>query len=330
MTHTTTEPAIDRCASARTDPRALTELCARLAERTLILFDGDIGVTDPLDARLSGLAYVSSEHLPRLKDTPRIFLGTDQQYVYWAIRFEDFIADPTQANPYPGADNDISVSPLNGASIAFKPLRELLPTLAASEAHFVCLARQLLHFQDRHRYCGRCASPTRMGRLGAQVECENPGCESVFFPRIDPAIIVQVTHGDQILLGRQASWPKGRYSTLAGFVEPYETLEAAVVREVFEETSVKVRDPRYVASQPWTFPSNLMLGFTATAMSTEIHCRDNELEDARWFSVADIESAAVSLLPSPVSISYRLINDWYHSHTHRSLESLPGRQPRAG
>jgi NAD+ diphosphatase len=151
--------------------------------------------------------------------------------------------------------------------------------------------------------------------------CTNPACRHESFPRLDPAIIVLVSDAERALLGRQASWPRGRYSTIAGFVEPGESLEDAVAREVFEETGVSVDGIEYHSSQPWPFPSSLMLGFTAHALTHEVHLRDQELEDARWFSRADLR-AGVPLVPPSQSISYRLIEDWFDAGSDRPLREI--------
>jgi NAD+ diphosphatase len=139
--------------------------------------------------------------------------------------------------------------------------------------------------------------------------CPEDGSEH--FPRTDPAMIVLVTDGgDRALLGRQAVWPAGRYSTLAGFVEPGESAEQAVVREVKEETGVDVREVRYSSSQPWPFPASLMLGFTATCDPGAVpEPQDGELEDARWFTRDELRDGS-AMLPTPVSIAYKLITDW--------------------
>ncbi len=127
---------------------------------------------------------------------------------------------------------------------------------------------------------------------------------------MDPAIIVLVTDGERALLGRQAGWPQGRYSTIAGFVEPGESLEDAVAREVLEETGVRVLGSRYNSSQPWPFPSSLMIGFQAVARPGSVVAIGNELEDAQWFSRAQIRSEGIPLVPPSHSISYRLIAAW--------------------
>ena len=151
-------------------------------------------------------------------------------------------------------------------------------------------------------------------RAGHALRCTNEACAQESFPRIDPAIIVLVCDGERALLGRQASWPQGRYSTLAGFVEPGESLEDAVAREVFEETGVPVHDVRYHSSQPWPFPSSLMVGFQASASAASPIRLSSELEHARWFTRGDFSSGKVPLPPSR-AISYRLISEWLHSGT---------------
>jgi NAD+ diphosphatase len=145
------------------------------------------------------------------------------------------------------------------------------------------------------------------------IRCTNASDPHEFFPRIDPAIIVLVTDGERALLGRQPSWPQGRYSTIAGFVEPGESLEDAVFREVLEETGVVAMHPRYDSSQPWPFPSSLMIGFQARAQPGSPITIGNELEDARWFTRAQVRSDGIPLVPPSHSISFRLISAWLES-----------------
>ena len=154
--------------------------------------------------------------------------------------------------------------------------------------------------------CGSATAPQSAGHV---LRCRDPGCGADFFPRIDPAIIVLVSDGERALLGRQASWPARRYSTIAGFVEPGESLEDAVAREVEEETGVRIVSARYDSSQPWPFPSSLMLGFQALAPAGSEVRLSGELEDARWFSRAQLTSGE-ALAPPSHSISWRLISGW--------------------
>lgn len=193
----------------------------------------------------------------------------------------------------------------------FADLRAVGGSLDHDEAGLLAYARAMILWRGRHRFCGACGAPTLSSRAGHVMKCSR--CETSHFPRIDPAIIVLVSRGEgadeRALLGRQAVWPPGRYSTIAGFVEPGESLEDAVAREVREETGIDTAEITYHSSQPWPFPASLMLGFTARAHSEDITCNDGELEDARWFSRADLDSGRV-LLPPAQSISYRLITDW--------------------
>ena len=171
-------------------------------------------------------------------------------------------------------------------------------------------ARALLFWQQHNRFCAVCGQPLVLGRGGFSANCG--ACKIEHYPRTDPAIIVAVSDGERLLLGRQASWPQKRWSVLAGFLEPGESLEQTVAREVMEEAGVRVHACRYAASQPWPFPSALMLGFHADARPQPVRVGD-ELEDARWFSVDELlgQVAAGELLLSPkVSISRWLIEDW--------------------
>jgi NAD+ diphosphatase len=194
----------------------------------------------------------------------------------------------------------------------FLDLRGAGLALPAFDAGLFAYARALANWQARMRYCNVCAAPLKFVAAGHRAKCTNPQCATEHFPRTDPAIIVIVTRGDACLLGRQAGWPARRYSTLAGFLEPGETLEDCVRREVFEESGVRVTDCDYHSSQPWPFPAAIMLGFTAQAQDATIQI-GSELEDARWFTAAQIVdglAAGELLLSPPLSISFRLIELW--------------------
>src|SRR5437660_12655296 len=199
------------------------------------------------------------------------------------------------------------------AGVRFADLRQLAGRLERREGSLLAFARAMLFWHSRHRFCGLCGSPTRSEEAGHMRRCTDPACHTMHFPRTDPAVIMLVTDGDRALLGRNKNFVPGMYSTLAGFVEPGESLEDAVAREVREETAIEVGAVHYHSSQPWPFPANIMLGFYAEATSTEITVDYGELADARWFerdfllSHADDDSFR---LPRRDSIARRLLEDW--------------------
>jgi NAD+ diphosphatase len=192
-------------------------------------------------------------------------------------------------------------------------LREAATELPADEAALAAYAGSLLAWHRRHRFCASCGQPTEHADAGHERVC--PACDAHHFPRSDPVVIVRVVDGDRLLLGRQPSWPERRFSVLAGFVEPGETLEEAVRREVREESGVDGGEVGYVASQPWPFPSSLMIGFHAEAGAAgEPRPGDGELAEVRWFERSELEAAVTGSaelrLPPPYSISRRLIDGW--------------------
>jgi NAD+ diphosphatase len=197
----------------------------------------------------------------------------------------------------------------------FQELRAAAPMLGGPDAALLAYAKGLTHWHSRHRFCGVCGHATRSEEAGHVRRCTDPACATSHFPRTDPAVIMLVTDGERCLLGRQAAWQKGMYSTLAGFVEPGESLEEAVAREVFEEAGVRVGRVHYHSSQPWPFPASLMIGFHAEASDPRIVLDDDELTDARWFTRAQVRAPAAHgfTIPGPDSIARRLIDDWVES-----------------
>ncbi len=215
----------------------------------------------------------------------------------------------------------------------FADLRTYAAMLDEYQAALLSYARAMVIWRKNHRYCGACGAPTRP-RLGGHVlECSQCGCGREHYPRTDPAIIVLVEKGEQALFGRKAEWPENRYSTIAGFVEPGESAEQAVVREVAEETGVEVTAMHYHSSQPWPFPGSLMLGYTATAGDDAISLNDKELEDARWLTRTQITEKLARgefQLPTSISISSRLIEDWFNRKSDLPLGALRDRYPQSG
>jgi NAD+ diphosphatase len=194
----------------------------------------------------------------------------------------------------------------------FQELRYLGSVLPADEANLAAHARGMVLWHGSQLFCGSCGSSARPNTGGTSRLCLNSDCAREIYPRVDPAIIVLVADGERCLLGRNISWPEGRYSTIAGFVETGESLEDAVRREVFEETNIRIEKVRYHSSQPWPFPSSLMLGFIAEADSSieqKIQLNDGELEDARWFTRKELRSGFPKL-PFKISIARRLVDDW--------------------
>jgi len=242
--------------------------------------------------------------LPEGSDLTQVFLGCDlQDHAYFAVDLSAL--DKTEA------------AGLAGSGGSFASLRDSAMGLPRDDLAIAGHARWLLDWHRRHRFCARCGAESAMVEAGARRHCNS--CETDHFPRTDPVAIVLIHDGDSCLLGRSPRFPPGFYSCLAGFVEPSETLEECAVREVREEVGVEICDPVYRLSQPWPFPSSLMVGFTATACTRDIRIDDEEIADARWFTRADILGAltgpapdAPLLLPPDIAIARHLIADWAH------------------
>jgi len=247
--------------------------------------DGRFAVTaegDGLRLRLLAAGDVAAE-------ASRFFLGEHDGVPHFAV-----------LAPAPAVD-----------AVRWTGLREAGTALDDLGAGLATTAVALANWHSTHTHCPRCGTPTEPVQGGWARRCPADGSDH--FPRTDPAVIMLIHDGaDRCVLGRQPSWPEGRYSVLAGFVDAGESAEAAVAREVGEEVGLQVADVRYVASQPWPFPSSLMLGFTALAdPPAALRLRDGELSDAGWFSREQIRQRdGVVLLPSSVSIAYRLLMDW--------------------
>ncbi|MSP83461.1 MAG: NAD(+) diphosphatase [Alphaproteobacteria bacterium] len=178
------------------------------------------------------------------------------------------------------------------------------------DAALLAHARALTTWHGRHRFCGTCGGPTDPRSAGHIRACRNEACGALHFPRTDPAVIMLIEHRDRCLLGRQANWPEMTYSTLAGFVEPGESLEEAVAREVHEEVGIRIRDVTYHSSQPWPFPSSIMLGFHGVAESDALTLDPGEIADARWFTRDQVRNPSGFKLPRPLSIARQLVEHW--------------------
>ena len=195
--------------------------------------------------------------------------------------------DPAALDSF--SDTTRQAHPALPADHAFAELRAVMTLLSPREAELAATARALFNWHRSHRFCAACGQPSEIAQAGWQRVC--PACKAHHFPRTDPVVIMLITHGNSLLLGRAPAWPEGMYSLLAGFVEPGETMEAAVRREVAEETQVRVGRVDYLASQPWPFPSSLMLGCHGHATSRDITVDPVEIEDARWLTREDLAQA---------------------------------------
>lgn len=230
-----------------------------------------------------------------------LLLGTDAEKTYFAISSKMMASES---------------GPCLESLGRFEKLRQFSAVLPPHLASLLGYARCAAEWNTRVNYCAFCAAPTRrmMGSL-AQV-CTNPDCRREYYPRVDPAVIVLVYHEDSCLLGRQLAWRPKVYSALSGYVEPGESVEDAVLREILEETGIRVTDVRYRSSQPWPFSGSLMLGFFARAENTDIRMDEQELEDARWFSrqeLPDLLERGVIALPGEEAIAWHLFMEWYKS-----------------
>ena len=219
-----------------------------------------------------------------------------------------------QGEAYFAADISHQEDPPFSEFGAYRDLREVGPLMDAEEAAILAYARAMTTWQSRHQFCGRCGGPTESREAGHMQACTNRDCGFLCFPRTDPAVIMLIHDGnDRCILGRQAVWRSGQHSVLAGFVEPGESLEDAVAREVYEEVGVRITDVQYHSSQPWPFPSSIMLGFWGRATEVNLEVDTFELESARWFSRDEIRICPQDdtfRMPRTDSISRRLIEDW--------------------
>lgn len=287
--------ALNREAERRADPEWLA---GQLRGASLVpVLDDEFPLTAEDDAPLflgadEGMATfgVSQDDL--------VFLGRDRERAWFAWQADMRSVEALEAD--------------RGGTRRWN-LRHAGLMLDAGTAGLMAYALALCHWHRSSRYCGRCGGPTKPQLGGHQRVCRAPDCGLLQFPRLDPAVIVRVTHGDLVLLGRQPAWPEGRYSVIAGFVEPGESLEDAVRREVAEETRLALERVDYHSSQPWPFPASLMLGFTAESADMQARAAD-ELEAVMWLDRGElagrVRSGELRLSPR-LSIAYRLLEHWY-------------------
>jgi NAD+ diphosphatase len=248
------------------------------------------------------------------EDAPRAVLLTRAEIA--ALHCEPVLLGLVGERAYFAIDLSCEAEPLaciGGASREFTDLRRVGSLLSRTEGSLLAYARGMAYWHERHRFCGVCGAPTASEEGGHVRRCTSAACAAAHFPRTDPAVIMLVHDGERCLLGRKPGWPKGMHSTLAGFVEPGESLEEAVAREVLEETGVAVDRVTYHSSQPWPFPASLMLGFHATARTQAITPDPEEIEHAAWYDrryLLERKDDDELRLPRGDSIARRLVEDW--------------------
>ena len=271
--------ALDRAVGLRKDDARLASLWSSGRARVVPLWRGKPLLAQRAPARLG---WVGADH-PVLAQgaDERVFLGLVSGVAHFAVDISGWVPPP-RPGPRPTwfFDPSDQCHPALPPGSSFQDLRGVMAGLSATEAELAAAARALFVWHRESRFCGRCGTANLLTEAGWLRRC--PACHARQFPRTEPAVLMPVVHGNSLLLGRAAGWPEGLYSLLAGFVEPGETLESAVRREVFEETGIRVGGVRYLGSQPWPFPGQMMVGCRADALDTDLSLDRQEIEDAVW------------------------------------------------
>ena len=280
--------SLDRAGELRTQPEALAQAMADPAAAAIVFWRGKPLIAK---ARPAALVRLPMDH-PVLKsaDAPPILLGREDGAARFAFDLSSW--SPTDVDTAQlGAFLDPSEQqhPDLPEGQVFAELRRVMTWLSPRDAELAATGKAILGWHQSHGFCARCGAKSEMRQGGWQRVCTT--CEAPHFPRTDPVVIMLITHGNAVLMGRSPGWPQGMYSLLAGFVEPGETLEAAVRREVFEESGIRVGEVSYLASQPWPFPASLMIGCAGTALDTELTIDPLELEDAIWVGREEMMTA---------------------------------------
>jgi len=303
---------LDRAGEMRGDAEAILAARAHPDARAILFWRGKPLIST---ARPAALLRLPMDH-PVLDDCApdAIFLGRDdgaQRFASDLSVWEPDGLDPALLGGFLDPSEQTHPSLKDGQ--VFAELRRIMTWLTPRDAEMAATGKAIFGWHDSHGFCARCGAATKMSQGGWQRTC--PACRGAHFPRTDPVVIMLITHGNSVLMGRSPGWPSGMYSLLAGFVEPGETLEAAVRREVFEEAGVSVGAVRYLSSQPWPFPASLMFGCAGEATSKKINIDPVEIEDAMWVTREDMMRAFSgehpSILPARKgAIAHFLLENW--------------------
>ncbi|MEP0960345.1 MAG: NAD(+) diphosphatase [Roseobacter sp.] len=303
---------LDRAGEIRADEAAVSAAFAHSDSRAVLFWRGKPLVLMEEPAQLLRLPL---DH-PVLKDAAAnpILLGREDGAARFAFDLSSWTPEDLDESQLGGfQDASEQRHPALQPEMAFAELRRVMTWLTPRDAELAATGKAILGWHDIHGFCSRCGAATEMTQAGWQRKC--PDCGAAHFPRTDPVVIMLITSGNSVLVGRSPGWPEGMYSLLAGFVEPGETLEAAVRREVFEEVGVRVGDVSYLASQPWPFPASLMFGCAGDALDREITIDPVEIEDAMWVSREEMMTAFAgehpTLLPARKgAIARFLLEHW--------------------
>ncbi len=296
---------LDRAAHLRGDA---SRIAAMYATGTVVALWQGKPLTDGAD-----LGWVAAGHPVLAGASPPVFLGLDDGVARFAQDISHWQPGGDLAAVGGFVDQSVQNHPALPVRMGFAELRGLMSLVSPRAAELAATARAILQWHRTHGYCAKCGAASDIAMAGWQRTC--PACDAHHFPRTDPVVIMLVTLGNRCLMGRSPGWPDGMYSCLAGFVEPGETIEAAVRREVKEESGIHVGAVRYLASQPWPFPASLMIGCEGTAHTDAITLDPAELEDALWITREDMVSVMAGEHPriKPArkgAIAHFLIANW--------------------
>ena len=297
---------LDRAGNPRRDAGWLAEKRGLVSSRFLPL--RELKPLIDVSGKPAKLAWQPAAWAREHAALPTVFLGLERGIAHFAV----------------DCDPDDSTAALHGESVKFIDVRSIAPMVAPEEAAILAQARSLVDWHQRHGFCGQCGSATQLAEAGYSRRCSSEACKAQHFPRTDPVVIMLAvrrdarTGADMVLLGRQPQFMPGMFSALAGFMEPGESIEEAVRREIFEEAGIACGSVRYLASQPWPFPSSLMIGCVAEALDAKITVDPAELDDAKWFSRDEIalmlqnstNLEATPRMPPPLSLAHQIARLW--------------------
>ena len=299
FTNTFAGNPLDRASDRRAKAAWVAERLAEPGSLAIAIWNGRPLVEDAKDGGVQ-IAYLAADLARQLSRGPEqlLFLGLWRETAVFAVDLE--------------GDADPADGPLQGLG-RFEDLRAIAMRLPGADAAIFATAKSMFEWRRKHRFCAACGSPSEVAEAGWKRVC--PACKTEHFPRTDPVVIMLAAKGDRCLLGRQAVWPKHMYSALAGFLEPGESIEEACARELFEEAALRTRSVRYHSTQPWPYPSSLMIGLIAEVENDDAVADQAELEEVRWFTRDEARAMlrgdlADAKAPPPLAIAHQIIKAW--------------------